>query len=69
MVKSQRQSLGLSQAALADALGVSQRYVSKIEAGECENPTLDTIRSFAPILNLDVLELVRRLDGAEGTAA
>ena len=41
-----REQAGLTQAALAERIGVGQRQVSKIEQGDLENAKLGTIRRY-----------------------
>lgn len=41
-----REQAGLTQAALAERIGVGQRQVSKIEQGDLENAKLGTIRGY-----------------------
>ena len=53
IVRARRKALGLTQEDLAAQLQVSQRYVSAVETGDAENPTLETIREFARALGLE----------------
>ena len=57
IIKAKRKVLGLTQHDLADKLRVSQRYISAIEAGISDNPTLETIREFAEALGLEASDL------------
>ena len=57
LVRNSRQKRGLSQTTLAKRLRVTQRYVSQVESGEGDNPTLETIRTFAKALHLKFTEL------------
>ncbi|MFD5867877.1 helix-turn-helix domain-containing protein [Corynebacterium sp. NPDC060344] len=41
-----RNATGLTQAAVAERIGVSQRQVSKIECGELDNSKISTVRSY-----------------------
>lgn len=41
-----REQAGLTQAQLAERIGVGQRQVSKIEHGDLENAKIGTIRSY-----------------------
>lgn len=55
-----RQEAGMSQAALARKLGVSQQQAAKLEQPTA-NPTLDTLAKIAAALNVDFfVELARR---------
>ena len=49
-----RESLGLTQHALATLMGVSQARVSQIERGELERTKLSTLRSYLRELGVDV---------------
>ena len=52
--KARRLALRLSQEAVADRVGVSQAYLSKIEKGRIE-PRLHTIEDLARALNLELM--------------
>lgn len=54
LVRSKRIARGLSQQCVANTLKISQRRVSTIEREQ--NPNLETIRSFARVLNLELLD-------------
>jgi transcriptional regulator with XRE-family HTH domain len=55
-IKSLRQSRRLSQAMLAEKMGVHTTYVSSIERGK-ENPTLDIFIKLALALEIELSEL------------
>ena len=57
IIRARRKALNLTQSDLATTLQVSQRYISAIEAGVSDNPTLETIREFAAALHLEVADL------------
>jgi transcriptional regulator with XRE-family HTH domain len=57
IIRARRKALNLTQSDLATTLNVSQRYISAIEAGVSDNPTLETIREFATALHLEVADL------------
>ena len=57
LIRQSRLRRGWSQSALAAQLNVSQRYVSSVENGEADNPTLETICAFARALGLRFFEL------------
>lgn len=59
-IKEARQAAGVTQKLLADALGVSQQYVSKLERGEMSpaNITAKNLLAIADILGVDPHELV-----------
>ena len=54
-----RESLGLTQQALATLMGVSQARVSQIERGELESTELSTLRRYLRELGVDVEVTVR----------
>ena len=56
-VKYYRKKLGLTQAALAERLGVSPVNISQIETGQ-RRPNMDTVQSIALALGIDAGKLV-----------
>jgi len=42
-----RKSVGMTQHQLAEAMGIPQQSISRLERGELENPTLDTLERVA----------------------
>jgi transcriptional regulator with XRE-family HTH domain len=67
-VRQLRQDRGLSQEALADAVGLAVTYVGQIERGR-RNPTLNVVERFAEVLKVDPLDLLKAPaieDGAYG---
>ncbi len=48
-----RNDQGLSQKSLADQMGVSRTYISKIENGR-QNPTLEKIYNISTCLNVSI---------------
>ena len=52
-----REQAGLSQSALARAIGISQSAISQIESGE-RNPSYDMLRQLAQALGVSVPHLV-----------
>lgn len=68
-LSSLRESRGMSQAALAEASGVTQAMVSRYEAGKGD-VGLSNIRALARALNADASYLIGEVDSApSGTAA
>ena len=59
LVLARRRSLGLSQARLASACGVSQKTISLIEAGQTKEPRLGLLEALARALQLPRSELER----------
>ena len=55
-IKGLRQARGLSQATLAEKVGMSPKYLSSIERGK-ENPTLDTFIRLSAALGVELAEL------------
>jgi transcriptional regulator with XRE-family HTH domain len=56
-IKKRRLGLGMTQRQLAEAVGITVPYMSKIEAGR-ETPTEEKIRKVATALRLDPDELI-----------
>lgn len=56
-VKVWRKHRGLSQAALADAAGLSQAYIAQIEAGKREG-RIDAYKAIASVLEVELGDLV-----------
>ena len=50
---------GLTQAELADRTGLTQQYVSLVEAGH-QNITIDTMAALARVIGRDVSALLRK---------
>lgn len=57
-LKAIRKSKGITQRELADKSDLSFSMVSKLEIGEQDNPTLDTIKKIAAALDVKVYELM-----------
>jgi transcriptional regulator with XRE-family HTH domain len=55
-----REAAGISQAKLAELLGMDRAYVSRLEMGKKLNPTIVTIWHVAQALGADVSELFRK---------
>jgi len=53
-----REQKGLTQEKLARLADVSNNTVIKIEAGKNENPTLDTLKKLAKVLDISVDDLI-----------
>lgn len=53
-----REQKGLTQEKLARLADVSNNTVIKIEAGKNENPTLDTLKKLAKVLDVSVDDLI-----------
>ena len=56
-LKAERKKKHLSQAALAEQLGVSREYVARLEAG-VHDPPLSTVVKLAKLLKVKVSKLV-----------
>jgi len=57
-LKKLRDKKGLSQDRLAKLADVANNTIIKIEQGENENPTLETLRKIAKALEISVDELI-----------
>ena len=53
-----RETKGLSQEKLARLADVANNTLIKMESGENQNPTLDTLKKVAKALNVSVDELI-----------
>ena len=58
VLKQRREEKGVTQAALAGKVGVSQAYIAKLESGDKKNPTLDLLKKIAKALGVPVTELL-----------
>lgn len=57
-IRKARKKAGLSQDKLAREAGVAYNTVVKIELGENKNPTIETLRSIAKALSVDLNDLL-----------
>ncbi len=57
-----RRTLRLSQQSFADRLGISRNYVSIIERGEAQNPSMEAMRVLARVMGMRVSELVGKIE-------
>ncbi len=58
-IKRIREKLGLSQEKLARLADVSNNTIINIEAGKQQNPTVDTIKKIAKVLNVSIEDLIK----------
>lgn len=56
-IRALRQEAGLSQAELADRVGVSQTWISRLELGQ-GNPTLNTLNRLAEAFDVRITDLL-----------
>jgi transcriptional regulator with XRE-family HTH domain len=54
-----RETKGLTQEKLARLADVANNTIIKIEAGKNQNPTLDTLKNIAKVLEVSVDELIK----------
>lgn len=59
-VKKFRELLGWSQNELAKRSGVSQPYISELEDGKADNPSMKTLEKLANALGVYVSELLAK---------
>jgi transcriptional regulator with XRE-family HTH domain len=57
-LRARREALGLSQARLAQAAGISRGYLIRLEAAQ-QDPTLTVLAKLAKALKVSVAELVK----------
>jgi transcriptional regulator with XRE-family HTH domain len=60
-IRELRESAGLSQTALADEVGVSQRAISELETGVTRRVDLDVLERIARVLRVDASQLLRQV--------
>jgi transcriptional regulator with XRE-family HTH domain len=58
VIKKLRQARDLTQEQLAKRAGISQAYLSQLEAGEKKYPSLPTLKKLAKALDVTVVELL-----------
>jgi transcriptional regulator with XRE-family HTH domain len=58
VLKTLRESKGLSQVDLADRAKVGRTYIVKLESGDKRNPSLDILKKLAKALGVPVAELL-----------
>lgn len=58
-IKKLREAKGLSQEKLARLADVANNTLIKMESGENQNPTLDTLKKVAKALNVSVDDLIK----------
>jgi transcriptional regulator with XRE-family HTH domain len=58
VIKKLREDQGLTQAALAKKIDVTEAYISMIESGARKNPSLPTLKKLARALGVPVTELL-----------
>jgi transcriptional regulator with XRE-family HTH domain len=54
-----REAKGLSQEKLARLADVANNTIIKIEAGKNQNPTLDTLKKIANVLEVSIDDLIK----------
>jgi transcriptional regulator with XRE-family HTH domain len=64
IIREARESLAISQEALADTAGLHRTYISLLERG-LRNPSLSVILCLADALNLQASELLARFEAAQ----
>jgi transcriptional regulator with XRE-family HTH domain len=58
-IKKLREAKGLSQEKLARLADVANNTLIKMESGENQNPTLDTLKKVAKALGVSIEELIK----------
>jgi DNA-binding XRE family transcriptional regulator len=49
LIRDTRKKGGFTQKALAERMGISQQVISRLEKGEVDNPTIDTLSRIADV--------------------
>jgi len=62
IIKAKRKQAGLTQVELSERAGLVQAQLSKIEAGQCSNVTINTLRGIAKALGCSVTDLLPEQD-------
>lgn len=61
-IKNQRQRSGLTQAQLADKVGISISYLSKIEATGCDKGlSIAVLNNIANVLNIEIVNFFKEV--------
>jgi transcriptional regulator with XRE-family HTH domain len=64
-----RERFGFSQVELAKLSTIDQSYISRLEAGHNNNPSLDTLIKLARAFDMSVAELIAALDDSPFVSA
>jgi transcriptional regulator with XRE-family HTH domain len=64
-----RERLGISQAELAKRANIDQSYISRMEAGRNDNPSLETLVKLASAFDMSAAELIAALDDSPFVSA
>jgi len=62
IVKRKRTDLKLTQKGLEERSGVTQSMISKVEAGDADNVSIEILRKLAKALNCSVIDLLPESD-------
>lgn len=62
IVKRKRAGLNLTQKGLEESSGVTQSMISKVEAGNADNVSIEILRKLAKALNCSVIDLLPESD-------
>jgi transcriptional regulator with XRE-family HTH domain len=58
MIKRLREVNNLTQAELAKKVGVTQSYIAQLESGRKTNPSLESLKKLAKVLDVNVSALL-----------
>lgn len=58
-LKEYRKARRITQKELADAVGVTQAYISTLESGKRKNPSMDVLVRISKVLKVDIRKLIR----------
>lgn len=57
-LKEYRKARRITQKELADAVGVTQAYISTLESGKRKNPSMDVLVRISKVLKVDIRKLI-----------
>ena len=65
-IRNKRESLGITQAELAEKGGVSERYIRALEAGTKSNPSANLVYRLSKALEIYMEDLMKKEEEPQG---